>query len=204
MRARRLSNRVQIWQTESVSDGFGGNTNKDYQLTDSWAEVKTLGNSSKYSKSVENFGLTDRFNSIVVTMRKRNDIEYNSINQYLVFKGVEYIIQSQPANVDFRDDSIVLIATRQSIKEVPNLDPIGRELLFIRIKTEYALRVANDGGVIEDETCLNEYIYDLLGTMSNERLATIITDAYAFRTTIKNSGVIEDKPCVYDYVLNML
>ena len=204
MRARRLSNRVQIWQTESVSDGFGGNTNKDYQLTDSWAEVKTLGNSSKYSKSVENFGITDRFNSIVVTMRKRNDISYNSINQYLVFKGISYIFQSQPANVDFRDDSIVLIATRQSIKEVPNLDPIGRDLLFIRIRDEYVLRGVNDGGVLDNKTCLDNYIYDLLGSMSNERLATIITDDYTFRGTIKNSGVLEDRVCVYDYVLNTL
>lgn len=125
MRARRLSHRIEIWQTVKASDGFGGNTsNTNTLITTSWANVTTLNDNSKYNRSNNDFGITDRHNSIVVKMRKRNDITYNSVNQYLVFKGVEYVIAVQPTNTNFDDDSIVLIATRQSIKNAPNISPL--------------------------------------------------------------------------------
>lgn len=162
MRSRRLSKRVQIWQTEKVSDGFSGNTNKDYQITDSWAEVTTLSDNSKYNRNNNDFGITDRYNSIVVKMRKRNDITYNSVNQYIIFQGVKYIIAVQPTNTNFDNDSIVLIATRESIKSVSTLQPIEKEYLATRIVAEYTIRVEEDGGLVDNETCLYDYVLSLL------------------------------------------
>lgn len=162
MRARRLSKRVQIWQTEIVPSQFGGNLVKYYQITDSWAEVKTLSDSSKYTSKNNDFGITDRHNSIIVKMRKRNDITYNSINQYLVFKGVKYMIAVQPTDTNFDNDSIVLIATRESIKEVAEILPIPSNYLATRITQEYLLRVSSDGGGGSNETCLYDYVFSLL------------------------------------------
>lgn len=162
MRARRLSKRVQIWQTENVPSQFGGYLVKDYQITDSWAEVTTLSDNSKYNSRNNDFGITDRHNSIIVKMRKRNDITYNSINQYLVFQGVKYMIAVQPTDTNFDNDSIVLIATRESIKEVAEILPISNDYLATRITQEYLLRVAADGGGGSNETCLYNYVLSLL------------------------------------------
>ena len=47
MRSRKLSKRVEIWQTSNVSDGFGGNTIAETLITSSWAEVITLNNTNR-------------------------------------------------------------------------------------------------------------------------------------------------------------
>lgn len=162
MRSRKLTHRVQIWQKQTVEDGYGGNTTKTYQITDSWADVSTMSDNSKYSRDSNDFGIIDKHNAIVVKMRKRNDIDYNSINQYLVFKGVKYIIAVQPSDVNFNKDEIVLIATRESIKNVVELDPIGNVYLATKITDEYVLRVTEAGGNVDNETCLYNYILSLL------------------------------------------
>lgn len=162
MRSRKLSKRIEIWQTEDVADDYGGNTVKDYQITSSWAEVETLSDTSKYTRNNNDFGVIDRHNSIIVKMRKRNDITYNSINQYIVYRGVKYMIQVQPTNVDFDENIIVLIATRESFEEVPELQPIENEYLATRITKEYILRAEEDGATQDNYDCLYNYVLSLL------------------------------------------
>jgi head-tail adaptor len=120
MRSRKLSKRIEIWQTSNVSDGFGGNTVDETLITSSWAEIITLNDVNRST----DIGITSATNSIKVRLRKRKDITYNSINQYLKYRGFKYIIKNQPFNVGFRDDAIEIIAVKEDLRSVSEITPI--------------------------------------------------------------------------------
>ena len=120
MRSRKLSKRIEIWQTSNVSDGFGGNTVAEILIASSWAEIITLNDVNRST----DIGITSSTNTIKVRLRKRNDITYNSINQYLKYRGFKYIIKNQPFNVDFRDDVIEIIAVKEELKTANEIAPI--------------------------------------------------------------------------------
>ena len=120
MRSRKLSKRIEIWQTSNVSDGFGGNTVAETLIASSWAEIITLNNTNRST----DIGITSATNTIKVRLRKRNDITYNSVNQYLKYRGFKYIIQNQPFNVGFRDDVIEILAVKEELKTVNEIAPI--------------------------------------------------------------------------------
>lgn len=119
MRSRKLSKRIEIWQTSNVSDGFGGNTVLETFITKSWAEIITLNDTNRST----DIGITSATNTIKIRLRKRNDIRYNSINQFIKYRGAKYIIKNQPFNVDFRDDTIEIIAVKEEIKTVEDIAP---------------------------------------------------------------------------------
>ena len=114
MRSRKLSKRIEIWQTSNVSDGFGGNTIAETLITSSWAEVITLNNTNRST----DIGITSATNTIKIKLRKRKDITYNSINQYIKYRGFKYIIQNQPFNVGFKDEVIEILAVKEELKTV--------------------------------------------------------------------------------------
>ena len=120
MRSRKLSKRIEIWQTSNVSDGFGGNTVAETLIASSWAEIITLNDVNRST----DIGITSATNSIKVRLRKRKDITYNSINQYLKYRGFKYIIQNQPFNVGFRDDVIEILAVKEELKTLIQMAPI--------------------------------------------------------------------------------
>ena len=87
--SRKLSKRFELWQTSSVDDGFGGEISSyDILITSSWAEIKTM-NAGKMNRSTDN-GITSATNVIVIKTRKREDLTYNNINQYI--KLLKYIV----------------------------------------------------------------------------------------------------------------
>ena len=120
MRSRKLSKRIEIWQTSNVSDGFGGNTVAETLITSSWVEIITLNDVNRST----DIGITSATNSIKVRLRKRKDITYNSINQYLKYRGFKYIIKNQPFNAGFRDDVIEIIAVKEDLRSVSEITPI--------------------------------------------------------------------------------
>ena len=120
MRSRKLSKRIEIWQTSNVSDGFGGNTVAETLIASSWAEIITLNNTNRST----DIGITSATNTIKVRLRKRNDITYNGINQYLKYRGFKYIIQNQPFNVGFKDEVIEILAVKEELKTVNEIAPI--------------------------------------------------------------------------------
>ena len=124
MRSRKLSKRIEIWQTSNSPDGFGGNTVVETLITSSWAEVITLNNTNRST----DIGVTSATNTIKIKLRKRNDITYNGINQFIKYRGYKYIIQNQPFNVGFRDEVIEILAVKEEIKTVIQLSPILEEL----------------------------------------------------------------------------
>jgi len=121
MRSRKLSKRIEIWQTSNVSDGFGGNTVDETFIASSWAEIITLNNTNRST----DIGITSTTNTIKVRLRKRKDLTYNSINQYLKYRGFKYIIQNQPFNVGFRDDVIEILAVKEELKTANEITPIS-------------------------------------------------------------------------------
>ena len=120
MRSRKLSKRIEIWQTSNVSDGFGGNTVDGTLITSSWAEIITLNDVNRST----DIGITSATNTIKVRLRKRKDLTYNSVNQYLKYRGFKYIIQNQPFNVGFRDDVIEILAVKEELKTANEIAPI--------------------------------------------------------------------------------
>jgi len=120
MRCRKLTKRIEIWQTSNVPNGFGGNSVAETLITSSWAEVITLNNTNRST----DIGITSATNTIKLRLRKRKDITYNGINQFIKYRGYKYIIQNQPFNVGFRDEVIEIIAVKQEIKTVAETVPI--------------------------------------------------------------------------------
>ena len=120
MRSRKLSKRIEIWQTSNVSDGFGGNTVAETLITSSWVEIITLNDVNRST----DIGITSATNTIKVRLRKRQDITYNSVNQYIKYRGSKYIIKNQPVNVGFRGDVIEIVAVKEELKSVTEIAPI--------------------------------------------------------------------------------
>jgi len=111
MRARKYNKRVEIWQTSNVSDGFGGYTNTSSQVGTSWAKIEPMKNDRKS----EEVGVETLLNTIIVTMRKRNDLTINPLNMYLRYRSTNYEIQGV-VNIGFEDRDLQIIAIKDSVK----------------------------------------------------------------------------------------
>ena len=119
-RARKYNKLVEVWQTAPIQNQYGGNTISETLLTKTWANIKT---SNSLSRSTE-FGITDTNDTIVLTLRKRNDLNYNSLNQFFKYRGLKWLIQGTPINVGFEDNEIQITLKRQSIKDANIIPPI--------------------------------------------------------------------------------
>ena len=158
MRARSFQKRVELWQTEEYADEISGYLNKDILITTVWAKVSTLDKNRRFSSTTADLGVEDRSNTIVVEFRKRADITYNPINQFLKYRGFKYNIQAQPTNTDFDNSYIVIIATREANKEVTELTPDNSSNT---VYTNYVNRgVFNDAEEINN-VCLLDYIVSI-------------------------------------------
>jgi head-tail adaptor len=122
MKSRKLTKRFELWQTSNVSDGFGGVTVADQLISSSWCEIKTANASSKF-RSTDN-GITTATNQIIITTRKRNDLTYNNINQFIKYRGDKYIISNQPYENEFDNMFIEIVATKENLKNVEVITPI--------------------------------------------------------------------------------
>ena len=107
MRARGYSKQIEVWQTTPSDDGFGGDGVTASLLGKSWCDIKTP--NKNYRTTAE--GITDTNNIFILTLRKRNDLVYNSDNMYFVYKTVKYVISSEPVNVGFEDRDIEITIT---------------------------------------------------------------------------------------------
>jgi SPP1 family predicted phage head-tail adaptor len=158
MRARSFQKRIELWQTEEVFDGVSGNTNKDVLITSIWANVSTLNDNKRNNALAEGLGVEDRSNTIVVKLRRRADITYNSVNQFLKYRGFKYIIQSQPTNIDFDNSYVVILATRQSVNEVSELTPDNSSNT---VYTNYVNNSIENGSEATSNDCLLTFIEEI-------------------------------------------
>lgn len=125
MRARKYDRRVQIFQTQKVSDGFGGHKTSNTLIAESWAEVRTAASTSALSQRLTEFGVTDPTLGVIFKMRFRNDIPYTAVNQYIRYRGQDYIIQNAIINEGLDNIEVELITVRQSSKGSERLLPVG-------------------------------------------------------------------------------
>ena len=123
MRARKYNKRVELWQTAPSQNQYGGNVVTETLITRTWANIRT---SNSLSRSTD-FGVTDTNDTIILTLRKRNDLTYNSLNQYFKYRGYKWIIQGTRINVGFEDREIQITLKRESIKDANIVPPIGGE-----------------------------------------------------------------------------
>ena len=114
MRSRQFNKRIEIWQTASVSDGFGGLTVSDALLSSSWAKITS--NQPGKASNVSDFGITDGQRVVMFTLRLRNDLDYNVETQYIKYRGKKYSIVTAPTNIDFDDKYIVFAGIEETVK----------------------------------------------------------------------------------------
>jgi len=115
MRSRAYNKRFDLYESTSADDGFGGFTNTVALLTTCWARIATFNIGSRDSNSTD-FGLLDANNALKITVRKRNDITFNSETQYIIFRGEKYNISTSPINVNFEDNIIQFIVVKATGK----------------------------------------------------------------------------------------
>ena len=114
MRVRGFNKRIEIWSTANVSDGFGGSKVTSTLLSNSWANIKTY--QAGKGNNLTDFGIVDANNSILITVRKRNDLVYNVETMYVKYRGVSYTISTAPTNINFNDSYITFIGSTNSKK----------------------------------------------------------------------------------------
>ncbi len=112
MRARAFTKRIEIWEATRVSNGFGGYTNTFALKATSWAKLETF-TVSKRSGNATDFGLIDLNNAINITLRDNPNLTIDPKNDYIKYRGDKYIINTAPVNVNFKDNLIKFVATRE-------------------------------------------------------------------------------------------
>ena len=149
MRSRAFNKRVEIWSTVIKADDFGGNTTVAFLVTSSWAKIETFKSGNKNNTDTD-FGTLSTDNGIIITLRKRNDFEYNSTTHFLKYRGEKYIISTNPTNKDFKDGIIQFICVRE---QEDNIELSELEI-EASIAPSYKIRVEADGGVVESLECV--------------------------------------------------
>lgn len=89
MLSREYDKRIEIWETISVPDGFGGNTVSEELLFKSWAKIETKGVGYK----ANDFGIDEFNNPVIFKVRYRNDFQYEGRTLYAMYRNEKYIIQ---------------------------------------------------------------------------------------------------------------
>lgn len=112
MRARGFNKVVEIWNIGIVADGFGGNTVQESLLSKSWAKIESV--DAKSSSLSTEFGMLDASKSLIITVRKRNDLIYDLQTMFIKYRDEKYVIKSHPTNENFEDSFIRFICTKMS------------------------------------------------------------------------------------------
>ena len=112
--------RIEIWGDAPTSDGFGGFIQESTFLTSSWAKIETVANTYRNTQKVSDLGIIDPTSAIIVTLRHRNDITYNGVNQFLKYKGIKYVIKTSAISVDLKGTYIEIIAVREALINITN------------------------------------------------------------------------------------
>jgi len=116
VRSRKLTKRIEIWQTTPAKDGFGGNTVTDVLVSKSWADVSTFQAGKYRGGNLSDFGIIEAYRAVLFKVRKRNDLTYDLKSMYIKYRDVKYTIASAPTNVNFNDKEIVFLGISETKK----------------------------------------------------------------------------------------
>ena len=156
MNARALNKRVQIYNVIKISDGFSGSTTYDQLISNSWANIETAKTSASKLNEV---GLDDMSLKLIITVRFRNDLPYNGVNQFIMYRGEKYSFTASPMDVNFSSSFVQLIATRNVISNSVVLSPIDAD--SDTIFENYKNRTEANKGTLSSEQCTKDYINEL-------------------------------------------
>lgn len=98
-----------------MGDEYGGNTLVETSLGNSWAKVETLA-----AEKVNAFGLDINKQTIRLTMRHRNDVDYLQPGVFFKYKGFSWMPISV-INKDIFDREIEIIAKNIKIDTMPEI-----------------------------------------------------------------------------------
>ncbi len=123
MRSRQLRKKIEVWQTSSVPDGFGGNTVSTVMVSTQWANISTIqaGRVNNFEKVVTGefsstgFGIIDESRTILVTVRK-GIVDYDVDTMFIKYRNKIYTINFAPININFIDNMIMFAATEEQTK----------------------------------------------------------------------------------------
>lgn len=125
MSARKYNKRVEVWQTNALpEDDFGDNDVEPILLTTTWCKLITT---NKNYRTTE-FGIIDTTDTIDIELRKRNDLPYNSKNQFFVYNNEKYNIQNEPIDIGFENREIRITLKKEMSKGVTELQPISSNI----------------------------------------------------------------------------
>jgi len=111
MRARRFTKQVELWSTNSVADGFGGNTVTESKITDIWCDLSTL-DRLKYAN--RDTGDIDFANSVSVTIRENPNLTIDYKNNFIVYLNEKYFFTDRPVVKDFQKGYVSFIMLRNN------------------------------------------------------------------------------------------
>lgn len=112
MNTRSFNKRIGVYKTTVTADGYGGNTVTESYVGESWCDIRTVANSSRYVGRLTDLGINEPLDAIIINMRYRNDIDINYQTYYFVYNGYKYVIQAL-TNIDFQNKFMEVIAIQK-------------------------------------------------------------------------------------------
>jgi|TARA_R110000850_G_scaffold240749_1_gene365259 head-tail adaptor len=88
IRARKLTKRVQIFESAIAADGVGGNLVSNSLLSTRWASIEDVGSNSYQSEA----GITDFTNTIKITVRYDVNLIINPKKHTFRYQSLDYSI----------------------------------------------------------------------------------------------------------------
>ena len=109
MRARGFNKKIELWQTVSVQNEFGGSQVLNQKIGNSWAKIETI---KATASKLNEVGLNDMSLNLKITVRYRNDIQYTGENQFIICQGTAYYFVMSPNEAFLNRTFVTLIASR--------------------------------------------------------------------------------------------
>lgn len=106
--ARKYTKLIQIWETTTVADGYGGNTVTTALSESMWANVTT----KRASRLNEN-GQNDNLVQTVFTVRNRVGLDISIKDNFIKYNSLTYNIESV-LNTDLDNIDIEILATQRT------------------------------------------------------------------------------------------
>lgn len=112
MKARKLQRRVNIWESTTVSDTFGGNTVTFKRIAERWCNIEDVS-----AKSFQNIaGITDFTNVYKFTFRYDAELNINPKRHKLEYKDKDYEI------IDVKTNGLRQVSQVVTAKQILGLD----------------------------------------------------------------------------------
>lgn len=106
--ARKYTKIIQIWETTTVADGYGGNTVTTALSESMWANVTT----KRATRENEN-GQNDNLVQTVFTVRNRYNLSLSVKDNFIKYGGLIYDIDGI-LNIDLDNIDVQILATQRT------------------------------------------------------------------------------------------